>query len=364
MSASTLLDRWLPTPRSRRIAAAAAGIVLLGVVAAGVGAWIVFGSNTPAYDGRRSVIVSGDAPLSAAVDSLEESGVLDSRRTFRWVAEATGWGAQIKTGHYVFASGASNYRILDVLRRGLQTPVRLTIPPGSRPDVVARVAASELAFSRNDFLRALRDTSVARSAGTDTTHLFGYMMPETYEFYWQTPPERVIRKIKRSFDRFYEREIAAAADSLDLTKEDVVTLASIVEREALLDEEKPTIAGVYLNRLDRGWRLQADPTVQYVLQTERGGRVRRVLNKHLEIEHPYNTYRIRGLPPGPITNPAPSTVRAVAAPHEHSYMYFAADGTGGHAFAETHREHLRNARAYHRLLDQRERERRRRQRDQ
>ena len=356
MAVTDLLKHWLPTSRSRQIAAAAAVVLLAGLTAAGVGAWVAFAPNTPDFDGRRSVVVTADAPLSVAIDSLDDRGVLASRTTFRWMAEATGWGAQIKTGHYTFAPGASNYRILDVLRRGLQTPVRLTIPPGSRPPVVARVAGSRLEFAPQDFLRALRDTSVARAVGTEPSQIFGYMMPETYEFYWQTPPEDVIRKIKRSFDRFYERDIAAGADSLDLSKEEVVTLASIVEREALLDEEKPTIAGVYLNRLDRGWKLQADPTVQYVLMDVNGGRVRRVLHKHLEIAHPYNTYRNQGLPPGPITNPAPSTIRAVVRPHQHSYMYFAADGTGGHAFAETHREHLRNARAYHRLLDRRERE--------
>jgi UPF0755 protein len=354
---SSFLDTarsWLGTHTGRWVAGGLAAVLLLGAVGAGLVGWIAFGSNTPAYDGERTVVVSGDAPLSATVDSLEDAGILASGTTFRWMARATGWGEQIKTGHYAFAAGASNYDLLDVLRRGLQTPVRLTIPPGSRPDVVARVAGSELAFDARAFRAALRDTSLARSLDTQPGRLFGYLMPETYEFYWQTSPEDVIRKIKRSFDRFYSRDIAAGAERLDLTKNDVLTLASIVEWEALLDEEKPAIAGVYLNRLDRGWKLQADPTIQYVLIEENGSRVRRVLYKHLEIDHPYNTYRNPGLPPGPITNPAPSTVRAVVNAKDHDYMYFAADGTGGHAFAETHREHLRNARAYHRLLDQRE----------
>jgi len=351
------LSSWLSTPWIRRALGAGLALLLLAGLAVGIGSWIAFSGNTPAYDGSRTVVVPEDASLTATIDSLDGAGILASKQTFRWMAEATGWGSQVKAGHYAFASGVSNHRILSVLRRGLQTPVRLTIPPGSRPEIVARVAGRELQFGAGAFLKALRDTSLARSLDTDPSALFGYLMPETYEFYWQTPPETVIRKIKRSFDRFYQRDVAAAADSLDLTKEEVVTLASIVEWEALLDKEKPAIAGVYLNRLDRGWKLQADPTVQYVLMDVEDERVRRVLHRHLEISHPYNTYRNPGLPPGPITNPAPSTLRAVVRPADHSYMYFAADGTGGHAFAETHREHLRNARAYHRLLDRRERER-------
>jgi len=135
-----------------------------------------------------------------------------------------------------------------------------------------------------------------------------------------------------------------------------VTLASIVEWEALQDREKPTIAGVYLNRLREGWRLQADPTIQYVLLQTRGKRTGRVLYDHLEIDHPYNTYEKRGLPPGPITNPTPSSLRAVAHPERHEYFYFAADGSGGHTFSRTLREHNRAAEKYHRMLNRGKRE--------
>ncbi|MFB6098094.1 MAG: endolytic transglycosylase MltG, partial [Salinibacter sp.] len=150
------------------------------------------------------------------------------------------------------------------------------------------------------------------------------------------------------------RELAAEADSIGFTKREVVTLASIVEKEALLNAEKPKIAGVYLNRLERGWPLQADPTVQYALIDRGKQRVNRVLYEHLEIDHPYNTYQIQGLPPGPIANPSPSSLRAAADPARHEYLYFAADGTGGHTFSRTLREHNQAAEKYHRLLDQRE----------
>lgn len=346
--------------RKTLIVTALALLVLAGF-GAGLGGWMVFGPNTPSYAGERSVTLTDSTvqSLEAATEALQAAGIVASPSSFRLVARATGWGAQIKPGHYRFASGTSTYRLLDVLRRGLQTPVRLTIPPGSRPDVVAAVAARHLKLTKASFLHALRDTALAKSLDVAPGQLFGYMMPETYEFYWQAPPERVVRRVKMAFDRLYGREIEPGADSLGLTKHEVLTLASIVEWEALLDREKPTIAGVYLNRLANGWPLEADPTVQYVLLDTQGERVRRVLYKHLEIDHPYNTYRNPGLPPGPITNPAPSTLRAVAAPEEHDYFFFAANGTGGHTFSRTLREHNRAARAYHRVLDKRERERRR-----
>jgi UPF0755 protein len=272
------------------------------------------------------------------------------------VAEATGWGRQVKTGHYRIAPQSSNYHMLDKLRRGLQDPVRVRIPSGRRADALAAAMGTTLERDAAAFRDALRDTSLARDLGTTPSRLFGYMLPETYEFYWQTPPETVVRRVKKAFDRFYERELAARADSVGFTKREVVTLGSIVEGEALFDEEKPRIAGVYLNRLDRGWPLQADPTVQYALVDRGQERVTRVLYEHLEIDHPYNTYQIQGLPPGPISNPSPTSLRAAAAPERHEYFYFAADGTGGHTFSRTLQEHNQAADEYHRLLDRRNKE--------
>lgn len=314
---------------------------------------LVFGPNTLPGE-PRSVVIPRGASLDAAIDSLQSRGALLSPRTFRMVAQGTGWGAQIKAGHYRIRGEASNIHLLDRLRRGLQDPVRLTIPPGARPEGVARVAGRRLESSPDAFHAALRDTSLARDLDTTPAHLFGYMLPETYEVYWQTDPERVVRRIKESFDRFYERRLAAGADSLGLSKQEVVTLASIIEWEALLNEEKPMIAGVYLNRLDDGWRLQSDPTIQYVLLQTRGERTRRVLYDDLEIDHPYNTYQNTGLPPGPITNPSPAALRATVRPAQHDYYYFVATGDGGHIFSRTFQEHTRAAQKYQKRLKQRQ----------
>ncbi|PSQ83817.1 MAG: endolytic transglycosylase MltG [Bacteroidetes bacterium QH_2_63_10] len=338
--------------RSRSLLGVVAAVLFLGGLVAGMGGAIVFGPNTTDYDTPRSVFLPRNPSLNAVIDSLDQAGILASSTTFRLVATATGWGEQVKSGHYRIAPRSSNYHLLDKLRRGLQDPVRLTLPPGRQTDVLAETMGQVLERDAEAFRAALRDTSLARELGTVPNRLFGYLLPETYEFYWQASPETVVRRVKQAFDRFYERTLAAGADSLGFTKREVVTLASIVEEEALSDAEKPRIAGVYLNRLERGWPLQADPTVQYALIDRGGERVTRVLYEHLEIDHPYNTYQIQGLPPGPIANPSPSSLRAAAFPERHEYLYFAADGTGGHTFSRTLREHNRAAQKYQRMLDQ------------
>lgn len=331
-------------------------VVLLLAVVVGAGGTVVFGPNTGPYEAPRSVIVPADASLDQAVDSLVAKNILVSSATFRLLARGTGWGSQIKEGHYRIEPRLSNYRLLDKLRRGLQDPRRVTIPPGSRPSTVASVVGRRLKMDDEAFEVALQDTSLARELDTDPRYLFGYMLPNTYEFYWDAAPADVVRRIKMSFDRFYDQQLASGADTLGFTKEELVTLASIVEWEAIEDNEKPIIAGVYLNRLDRGWRLQADPTIQYVLIQTKGERTRRVLHRDLEIDHPYNTYENGGLPPGPITNPSLSSLKSVIESSEHDYFYFAADGTGGHTFSRTLREHNQAAAEYHRMLDKRERE--------
>ncbi len=327
-------------------------VLVVGLlVTAGLGV-ITFGSNTPSFEGERTVKIPSGASFDATVDSLDTAGLLRSPTTFRLIGTATGWRDQIKAGHYAFESGTSNWDLLDVLRKGLQTPVRVSIPPGTEPEVAARVAAREMAFDASDFLQALQDSSLAHSLDTTPTDLFGYMLPDTYHFYWQTSATTVVRRIKESFDAFVERELIDGLNTQGLSPREAVILASIVQWETSLADEKPRVAGVYLNRLEIDMPLQADPTVQYAVMEAEGSK-RRLLFVDYDIDHDYNTYQFRGLPPGPLTNPSPSSLRAVANPESHSYLYFVADGNGGHTFSRTLREHNRAAEDYRRLMRQR-----------
>ena len=226
----------------------------------------------------------------------------------------------------------------------------MTIPPGTRPEVLAAVLRRDLAIDSTAFREALRDPAFAAELGTDTTHLFGYMRPNSFDIYWTTDARGAIERLKNEWDRFWTDEMEAKAAAMNLSKEDVMTVASIVEWEARQVEERPAIAAVYLNRLRIGMKLDADPTVQYALMKQDGGRVRRLFFRDYKTVSPYNTYLRPGLPPGPINNPSESSIRAVVNPDEHEYLYFVADGTGGHVFSRTLREHNRAAAEYRRMI--------------
>ena len=331
------------------------GIILLGAAAGGVGYWMVYGVNTPEFEEPRTVKIPPSASFETVVDSLVTRGILKNPQTFSMVAQLTGWQEQVKPGHYSIESGQSNYDLLDTIRKGLQTPVKVTIPPGSMPDRVAEAVANQMYFEKADFLAAINDAELANELSTDTLHLFSYLLPETYFVYWLTDAPSMVKKIKGEFDAFFTPAMRAKADSMDLTVEEVLRVASIVEWETQHHDEKPDIAGVYLNRLKQRWRLDADPTVQFAL-LEIEGKRRRLFFADYKIDHPYNTYTFRGLPPGPVTNPSPSSIKAVLEPADHNYMFFVAKGDGSHTFTRTLAEHVRASREFHRLMQQRRRE--------
>ncbi len=319
---------------------------------------VAFSSVTQKYDIARSVLIPRGSDLDEVADSLTSGGILDKRRSFMVFARLSGWGHQVKAGHYIIESGSSSRDILDQLRRGLQEPVRVQVPAGTRKERLARALSQNMAFSSKDMLSVFRDSSFSAELQTDTTQLFGFILPETYFFYWLTSPEDVVRKIKASADTLIAntrtRWDSTSADlspglAQKMSAEEVLRLAAIVEWETAHAPEKARIAGVYLNRIRNGWPLQADPTIQFaVMQLE--GEKRRLLYRDYDLRHPYNTYNYRGLPPGPITNPSASSIRAVLGPEEHRFFYFVAAGDGTHIFSRTLSEHNRRANEYRRLM--------------
>lgn len=322
--------------------------VVLALLVGGAAAWVIWSPNTQGYDGTRSVYLPRGVTWAAALDSLKASDVVASEATLELFGTVTGWRNQMKAGHYAIPSGMSNYDLMSKLRRGLQDPVPVLVPPGVTPERIAESVARTMAFTAEEFEEALFDPTLAAELGTDTLHLFAYMMPETYHFFWLNEPARVIRKIKESADQ----RLTANPAPMNLTPAEVLNMAAIVEWEARLVEEKPRIAGVYLNRLRDGWKLDADPTVQYaILESE--GKKRRLFFRDYRIQHPYNTYLRRGLPPGPVTNPSPTSIDAVLQPEDHGYFFFVARGDGSHTFSRNLREHNNAAAAYRRMMRQR-----------
>lgn len=344
--------------RLRHISIGAGILICLAVLTAYL---IAFSSVTLKYDDARSVLIPRGLDVDEVADSLASRGILAKRRSFMVFARVSGWGDQVKAGHYLIESGSSSRDIMDQLRRGLQEPVRVQVPAGTKKERLARALSQNMAFSTEDMLSVLRDSSFSAELETDTTQLFGYILPETYFFYWLTSPEDVVRKIKSSTDTLITNtlnrlEMIAAEDkppfSQNFSPDEVLRLAAIVEWETAHKPEKARIAGVYLNRIRDGWPLQADPTIQFaVMQLE--GSKRRLLFRDYDLRHPYNTYNYRGLPPGPITNPSASSIRAVLTPESHRFFYFVATGDGTHIFSKTLAEHNRKANEYRRLMRER-----------
>ena len=336
----------------RRSALVYLGLLAAVGIAAAVG--MLVSSATEDFDGHRVVNIAPGSTFDAIADSLKTHGILKAESRFRLVARITGWHRHIKAGHYLIESGTSVYQLLNILRKGLQTPLRITVPPGTRVGVIAAVVQNTLGVDSAAVKAAFADPELAEELGTDTLHLFGYMLPETIDFFWGTSAEQVVRRLKQAFDEFFTDEMRARAAELGLSEEDVLTLASIVEWEARIESERATIAGVYINRLRVQMPLQADPTVQYaIMKAEGSNGPRRLLYSDYGFEHPFNTYLYYGLPPGPITNPSQASIRAVLHPEDHDYLFFVADGNGGHIFSRTLREHNNAANSYRETMQER-----------
>ena len=328
-------------------------ILLLGLTVALAGYDQFMRDATTGFEETRSFNLYPESSLEDLADSLSANGILKKRSGFVLFGQLTGWGDQIKAGHYEVEPGSSNRQIMDKIRRGLQTAVHVRVPAGTRKERMIRGMARDMAFSEADLTEAFNDSEFASELGTDTTHLWASMVPDTYFFYWLSTPEEVITRIRKRYDDIFQ----AASDSLEsipwnMTADEVIRLAGIVEWESSHVPEKPTIAGVYLNRLRDRWALQADPTIQYALMLIEGEK-RRLFFKDYELNHPYNTYKYRGLPPGPITNPTLTSIQAVLYPASHNYYFFVAKGDGQHIFSRTLAEHRRNAQEYYRVMRER-----------
>jgi UPF0755 protein len=282
-------------------------------------------------------VIPTGATFRAAADSLASAHVIRSARLFRWYAALTHHDRAIKPGTYVLRPGTGWASALDALVEGNGLVHSLTIPEGWDLTSIVPALAQTLNVPPESVTAAVRDSalldSVGAPAGTPT--LEGYLFPDTYTFPDGTPARMAVSEMVRTFQRAWRPEWNARRDSLGLSRHQIVTLASIVEKEVRVGEERPVIAAVYENRLRRNMPLQADPTVQYAL----GHHVDRVYYKDLDIESPYNTYRHPGLPPGPIASPGAASIAAVLAPADVPYLYFVARADGHHEFRSTFAEH-------------------------
>jgi UPF0755 protein len=330
-------------------------LVALCCLGAGILVYIcfrTFGPNTKAFGDNKFFYVRSGSTYANVLDGLEQQEIIRSRSSFDWVARELSYPQHVKAGKYKITRGMSNFEIVKMLRSGRQTPVILTITKlRTKKDLVHKISASLEADSAT-LLALINDQVYLRQFSLDTNTVMCAILPNSYEFYWNTSAESAFKKIEEGRNQFWTDARKEAAHHLGLTPNQVTILASIVEEESNKNDEKPLISSVYLNRFRKGMRLQADPTVKFALQDFGLRRIREV---HLQFESPYNTYRNEGLPPGPICTPSIKTLEAVLNTPETDYLYFCAkwDFSGYHAFAATYEEHMKNARAYQAALNAR-----------
>jgi UPF0755 protein len=298
------------------------------------------------------IYIDEERDYETVVDQLKEKVELPNEDVFRLLADRMNYPNMVKTGRYAIEDGMTMPDLIRALRSGSQVPINLTFNNIRTMENLAGRLSSQLMADSISILDVLNDTSVAAKYGFNEQTFGSMFIPNTYEVYWDTNVESLIERMKREYDSFWNTERRAKAEKLGLTPLEVTTLASIVEEEATYADEYPIVAGLYINRLNRGMRLEADPTVKFAVGD---ATLRRILFKHLEVESPYNTYKIDGLPPGPIRIPSTSAINATLSPAQHNYIFMCAkdDLSGRHNFAVTHAEHARNARAYQKALNER-----------
>ncbi|UGU16270.1 endolytic transglycosylase MltG [Sinomicrobium kalidii] len=327
-------------------------ILLLGVV---LGLFFVyrvytaiFAPNTGFNNEEAYVYVPTDAGFPEVREQLEP--LLKNSSSFEKVAEKKGYAANPRPGKYIIKKGMSNNDIVNTLR-SRNTPVMVSFNNQETLEDLAGRIATQIEADSVALLEVFEDNAFLDSIQLDKNEALSLYIPNSYEFFWNTSAEEFRERMLKEYDRFWNEERLAEAKRLNLDKEEVITLASIVQKETTRVDERPRVAGVYLNRLRKNILLQADPTVIYAIKKHTGDFdtvIKRVLYKDLEIDSPYNTYKYAGLPPGPIAMPDISSIDAVLNPERHDYYYFVANinKPGYHKFSKTLAQHNANKREY------------------
>ena len=315
-------------------------------------------NKLPNFTRTAEVYVYPGTTAEEALEMISNEAGVRSRRSLERMFRKKHVSQHITTGHYTVSPSNPSVYVARMLNNGWQTPVKVTLSGNLRVkgNIAAKVA-SQLLVDSATVRRAFDDDELLSRYGFDSGNMFALLMPATYEMYWTASAEDFLDRQKQAYDAFWNSDNDAKAEALGLSRLEVSTLASIVDAETNHDEEMSLIAGVYLNRLRLGMPLQADPTVAFCFDYK----LTRVLNKHLQVDSPYNTYKYAGLPPGPICVPCRAALEAVLNPDYggapgRGNLFFCAnpDFSGTHVFARTLSEHNRNAAAYRRALTSRD----------
>jgi len=331
---------------TKRVPGILAALVAVGIVLAYE---ILWAPNS--FENDRFVKVSKGENFLQIMDSLDREGVIRSRLLFDAAGRVLGLTTKMQIGKYRFRSGMSNKEILEDIRFGKTIEaITVTIPEGLKASRQARILSHALGIDSLRFVTLVYDSNLARSLGAQNGSLEGYLMPDTYRLYWQMDEEEIIRDEVDEFWKFLNDSLKLRVQSTGWPLNDILAMASIVEAETSIDSERAVIAGVYYNRLEKRMRLEADPTVQFILEDG----PRRLKLSDLHRRSVYNTYRHTGLPPGPINSPGRASIHAALHPVRHKYLFFVANGQGGHTFTRTYTQHRRAVQRFRKYREERD----------
>ncbi len=308
-------------------------------------------SNT-AFGEKKYFYVPTGSTYESMMSSLKEQGLLKDFYSFKKVADGMNLKTHVNPGRYELREGMSNYKIAKMLRSASQKPVKLVLNKyRTKKDLIAKIS-KELEADEASLSNLMNDNTFLKQYGLDSNTSIAAFTPNTYEFYWNSDAKKIFTKISKAYDAYWSDENISKAKAINLSPAQVFTLASIVDEETNKDDEKGNVASVYLNRLKKGMKLQADPTARFAYGDFS---IKRVLNKHIEFASPYNTYYTEGLPPGPICNPTKASVDAVLNAPTTNYLFFCAkeDFSGRHNFASNDVEHMANAKKFQAAMDAR-----------
>lgn len=298
------------------------------------------------------IYIDSTKNFDQVVDELKKKVELPSEELFRVLSDKMHYTSNLKTGRYAVKKGMTMLQLIRALRAGNQAPVNLTFNNMRLKENLARRIGEQLMMDSTILLASLNDEKTVHKLGFNKNTVVALFIPNTYQVYWNISIDRLLSRMKREYESFWDESRKAKARKVSLSPVQVSILASIVEEESTYTDEYPIVAGLYLNRLKRGQKLEADPTVKFAVGNFG---LRRILFKHLDTSSPYNTYLHSGLPPGPIRIPSIKAIDAVLSPMQHNYYFMCAkdDLSGRHNFATTLTEHNRNAARYRAALNAR-----------
>jgi peptidoglycan lytic transglycosylase G len=310
-------------------------------------AFTFYGPNYNKTSSSINFVVPQGATFNSIIDSLYKKDIIPTKLNMKAAAFLFGIERDIKAGSYEIPDGISYISLLSLLNEGAPKEQQLvTIQEGIWQTDLAELISNEFGVEQKEFLNLCKNKKFIKSLGLNISNLEGYLLPNTYYFYKGSTSEEIIKKLSSEMNNiFKDAKVKSRMKELKMNKHQILTMASIIDGESNKVEEFNRISGVYHNRLIKRWKLQADPTVQYLARKKRK-KVNRVYYKDLEIDSKYNTYMYYGLPPSPINNPGKDAIMAALYPEVHDLYFFVADGTGGHIFSKSSREHQNNVNRY------------------